>query len=182
MLSCSSQSKKPEWSQTAGTQRPEPSWSSVSMRLPRVEANESCPPPQILHPLASGWEHTPSDTATSVVLSHRAVASPHWVCMEVAIASPQLFQEQLGRYKISPMLTQWGDATGRCNSMTEQHDATLHCVRTLSPHHRRADVPRDFTPQNFVTRTHSRSSRRIGRRQMSRMNISRDAAGAQTAK
>ncbi len=43
-----------------------------------------------------GQEHTPSDAATSLVLPCRAVASPHWVCMEAAVASPQLLQEQLG--------------------------------------------------------------------------------------
>ncbi len=61
----------------------------------------------------SRGEHTPSDTATSVVRPHRAVASPHWVCMEAAVASPQLLP--LGRRKSSPMLTQWGDATARRN-------------------------------------------------------------------
>ncbi len=34
---------------------------------------------------SSGWEHTRSDAATSV-LPRRAVASPHWVCLEVAVA------------------------------------------------------------------------------------------------
>ncbi len=38
----------------------------------------------------------PSNAATSVVLPHHAVVSPHWVCMEAAVASPQPLWEQFG--------------------------------------------------------------------------------------
>ncbi len=41
----------------------------------------------------SGWEHTRSDAASSV-LPRRAVASPHKICIEAAVASPQLLSEQ----------------------------------------------------------------------------------------
>ncbi len=67
-----------------------------------------------------GLEHTPSDAATSVVLPRHAVASPHWVCMEAAITSPQPLWEQLGRCKCSPMQTQWGDATAQWGSTTQR--------------------------------------------------------------
>ncbi len=38
-----------------------------------------------------------------VVLPRRAVASPHWFCMEAAVASPQPFWEQLGGCNCSPI-------------------------------------------------------------------------------
>ncbi len=65
-----------------------------------------------------------------IVLPRRAVASPHWVCMEAAVVSPQPLWEQLGRCNSSPMLTQWGVAIARWGSTTGQHVA-LQCVHTL---------------------------------------------------
>ena len=80
----------------------------------------------------SGWEHTPSDAATSVVLPRRAVASPYWVCMEAAVALPQLLCSVtptdpgvVGAMQKQPNAV----PMGRCNSTTLQHDATLLCVR-----------------------------------------------------
>ena len=70
--------------------------------------------------------NAPSDVATSVVLPHRAVASPHWVCTQAAVASPKLLWECLGRCKSSPMLTQWGDATARCDSATHRASVCPH--------------------------------------------------------
>ena len=83
-------------------------------------------------PLHYGWEHTPSDAATSVVLPHRAVALPHWVCMKPAVASPQPLWEQLGRRKCSPKQTQWGDATARRGSTT-QHSVCPYSTSTHKP-------------------------------------------------
>ncbi len=70
---------------------------------------------------------TPSQRRSNQ-LPRRAVASPHWVCLGAAVASPQ---EQLEQPKCSPVETQWGDATARRDNMTQQRIA-VQCVHTLT--------------------------------------------------
>ncbi len=65
---------------------------------------------------AAEWRSQGADTLNvatccPVVLPLRAVASPHWVCMEAAVASPQLLPEWLGWRKCSPMQTHAGGST-----------------------------------------------------------------------
>ncbi len=65
----------------------------------------------------SGWERTPSDAATSVVLPRCAVASPH----------PRAVGAMQQQPNTNPMV----DATARWGS-TMQRRVALQCVRTIS--------------------------------------------------
>ncbi len=78
----------------------------------------------------------PSDAATSVVLPHCAVASPHWVCMEAAVVSPQLLQEWLGRCKSSPMLTQCSDVTAQQGSTMQRFSVSAPSYHSFLRHMR----------------------------------------------
>ncbi len=73
---------------------------------------------------ASGWEHTPSDAVTSVVLPHRAVASPVRFVWRLLFHCPN--HSQSGKENTNA-------AQYKPNGAMQQRIA-LQCVRTLTVH------------------------------------------------